>query len=597
MRRLIATRTAPPADWALAERHLLARMAEAGAAFVARYTRADGTMIWRDAWPGMDGSDDAYESFGNFALFHALGGDEAVHRLARFEWEAITRQFTGYGQIRREYDAYYDWMHHGESSHLIYAFGLCDPTVAIDRARLLRFARMYTGDDAEALNYDRERRMIRSPITGSRGPRFVNCAEDWVTHRPILALYPPPFEDLPGVTGPLCDWNDETVFAAVLELMNERMMRCDVPLNLTATSLVTCAHLYSGDEALRAWVLDYTAAWRERAAANGGLLPDNIGPNGIVGETMDGKWYGGYYGWRWPHGLLNLIEPSLIAAANCLLLTGDPDWLELPRTQLRLVCEQGRRDAEGWLTVPHRHGDAGWYDFRRLDPRYHAVLAYLSQAESDRAALAALAPPGHRWPVHGRRGKGEQEHAAPLLDYHAGAAPEHHAAMLAAAADEMQRRQRRIEADDGDPETWDVHHWQELNPIGTEALVQLTLGGPSPIYHGGLLHVAVRYFDPEARRAGLPPGIAALAERVTGDTVELRLANLEVLHPRRLVVQGGAYGEHEFVAAALDGGEAVPVGGPWLELVLPPGGAARLRLTVRRHARRPSFARPWDGDG
>ena len=50
------------------------------------------------------------------------------------------------------------------------------------------------------------------------------------------------------------------------------------------------------------WVLDYLEAWADRIAANGGLCPDNVGPGGRIGETMDGKWWGGYYGWTWPHG-------------------------------------------------------------------------------------------------------------------------------------------------------------------------------------------------------------------------------------------------------------------------------------------------------
>ena len=95
--------------------------------FVEKYTRDDGTLIWRDAWPGMDGSDDGYESFYNFPLYYALGGPEEIHRLSRKLWDAVTRQFTGYGQIHNEFDAYYDWMHHGESYTYFYFFGLADP--------------------------------------------------------------------------------------------------------------------------------------------------------------------------------------------------------------------------------------------------------------------------------------------------------------------------------------------------------------------------------------------------------------------------------------------------------------------------------------
>ena len=31
-------------------------------------------------------------------------------------------------------------------------------------------------------------------------------------------------------------------------------------------------------------------------------MPDNVGPDGIVGGLLDGRWYGGHYGWSWPHG-------------------------------------------------------------------------------------------------------------------------------------------------------------------------------------------------------------------------------------------------------------------------------------------------------
>ncbi|HXG23178.1 MAG TPA: hypothetical protein VNJ09_01390, partial [Chthonomonadales bacterium] len=169
--------TSPP-DWALAERHLIQHMNEAAIAFQERYTRADGTFIWRQEWPGMDGSDDGYESYHNWPLFYALGGSAEIHHRSRFLWDAITRQFTAYGQVWREFDGYYDWMHHGESSIYFYYFGLADPNVAIDRARALRFARMYTGEDPLAPNWDAERRMMRSPITGSKGPRFENSWED-----------------------------------------------------------------------------------------------------------------------------------------------------------------------------------------------------------------------------------------------------------------------------------------------------------------------------------------------------------------------------------------------------------------------------------
>ncbi len=144
---LHATRLAPPPAWALAQRQLIDTMNAAVPIFEARYTRPDGSFIWREEWPGMDGSDDGYESFGNWSLFYVLGGSADVHGRARRLWEAVTLQFTAYGQIWREFDAYYDWMHHGESSLGMYCLRAGRPCRRAHRARALRFAHMYTGDD------------------------------------------------------------------------------------------------------------------------------------------------------------------------------------------------------------------------------------------------------------------------------------------------------------------------------------------------------------------------------------------------------------------------------------------------------------------
>ena len=86
-------------------------VASAAEKFVESYTREDGSFIWRDAWPGMDGSDDGYEAYYNFPLYYALGGPREILDLSTRLWNAVTRQFTEYGQVHREFDAYYYWMH------------------------------------------------------------------------------------------------------------------------------------------------------------------------------------------------------------------------------------------------------------------------------------------------------------------------------------------------------------------------------------------------------------------------------------------------------------------------------------------------------
>ena len=583
----------PPPKWALRERSLIAQMNEAAPIYQERYTRKDGSFVWRDRWPGFDGSDDGYESYHNWPLFYALGGSADIHERSRALWEAVTRQFTDYGQIYREFDANYDWMHHGESSIYFYYFGLADPTRQRDRARTLRFARFYMGEDSEAQNWDAEKRMMRSPITGSRGPRIPNTWDDWATHRWVLARYPAPFEDIPGVEGPIADWNDDAVYAQILDLMNERMMRCDIPLNLTSTSLITTAYMYTGEEKYRKWVLDYVEAWAERIAANGGICPDNVGPNGIIGETMDGKWWGGYYGWRWPHGFMSIIQPLTIAAMNAVLLTGDMGYLDMPRGQLdRMIARGSERD--GALYIPNRHRDSGWSDYRVLRPEYPLQIWAMSQAPQDRSRLERFPERLTQWnQVHPGRGKGDDIHIAPWYRYLEGANPDYPDGILEAQWSEAARRMTMMAQDDGDPESWDVHHWQRINPVHTEALVQLTCGGPQIIYHGGLLHVRLRYYDVDARRPGLPPDVGALVDQVTPDGVRVTLANISLLNARRLIIQAGAFGEHTFTQATSSADDKTSeINDKYLKVDLAPGANLTLTLGMKRYNHQPSYEQP-----
>lgn len=586
--------------WARLQRQAIAAMNDAGFAFVERYTRADGSLVWRDEWPGMDGSDDGYESFASFPLFYALGGGACLHELSRKEWEAITKQFTGYGQIWREYDAYYDWMHHGESNLLIYGFGLADPQVAIDCERSLRFAALYMGDDPEADNWDPVRRMIRSPINGSRGPRFHMTAEDWVTHRPILADYLSPYEDVPGTGADqdpmaLANWNDDTVFAAVLERMNQRMARGDVPLNLTATGLITHAFLYTGDEKYRQWVLDYLGAWRERTEANGGITPDNVGPDGTIGECMDGKWWGGYYGWRWPHGAFSILEPLLIAGSNALLLTGDPSHLDLVRDQFKRLLALGRME-NGVFVIPSRHGDTGWFDYRPPDPRYLIHLHFLTGAKEDLELLHRFAG-RENWSHEGGFGKGGQVVPRPWSLFAEGKDPDYPVTAMEATLREIERRLEVMQTDDGDPAEWDVHHWQDINPVVCEPLLQLTTGTPGIVYHGGLCHARLRHFDPVNRRPGLPDSVAALVSRVQPDSVDLELVNTHGSEIREVVVQAGAFGEHRFTGIHVSGAPAPAqckgeAGDRCFRAVLGPSSELTLHLSMRLHAGTPGYAFP-----
>jgi hypothetical protein len=434
----------------------------------------------------------------------------------------------------------------------------------------------------------------------------VQTAEDWSTHREILDNYLPPFEDLPGIDryGMQTPWSDDAVYEQILKRINERQARGDVPLNLGASSLMTHAFAYTGEEKYRRWVLEYLAAWEERTARNGGIIPDNIGLSGEIGEYNDGKWWGGYYGWRWPHGSVSLLEPLSVAGMNAAALTGEMRHLELLRSQLDMLW--GLRDGE---MVPNRHYDEGWRDFRHPHPMFGVYLWATSMDEAD----AARAERG--WahelfdtvnPAYSSYGQktagghmGFNGNTAQWFRFVRGQWPDYPEQILEANLTTIAEQIATYRKAENDPLTMDhyresmtIHMWQQLTPMIIEGLAQLTLGGPMHVYHGGLQHARFRYFDPVGQRPGLPDGVAALVDGLRDDGASLTLVNTDVADAREVVVQAGTFGEHEFAGGTLDG-KRFEADGRWLAVRLEAGATARLELSMRRYVRPPNYDTPW----
>ena len=150
------------------------------------------------------------------------------------------------------------------------------------------------------------------------------------------------------------------------------------------------------------------------------------------------------------------------------------------------------------------------------------------------------------------RNKEDGGHEQPWLRFLQGDNPTYPEDILRATFGLVNRRLALIRADQADLTQVNIHHWQQLNPVATEALVQLTLGAPQIIYNGGLLHCRIRYFDADRRRPGLPADVAALVEKAEGEHTQLRLVNLNPFESRRVIVQAGAFGEHRFTTVAYD---------------------------------------------
>lgn len=588
---------APPPEWALLQRHLMSALYPAAMEFVQKYTREDFTLIWREEWPGMDGSDDGYESFYNFPLYYALGGGpKELDVLSRKLWEGVTRQFTGYGQVYNEFDAGYDWMHHGESYTNFYFFGLADPTDEKMRERAIKFAEMYMDDGTEKSNYDEKLKLIRSPLTGSLGPRFINTAEDWVTHRPILANYPLPYDDIPEVESSK-DWNNDDKFPYILQAINERMMKGDVPLNLASTSMMLNAYMYTGNEKYKKWVLEYVEAWMDRVEENHGILPDNVGLSGKIGEHMGGNWWGGYYGWKWPHGLMNQLEATTIGASNAYLLSGDSSYLDLPYSVIETVTDKAKQE-NNQILVPYRYDDRGWYDYRLMRPKYPTHLWFMSRNPEQWKSVKELIDPEQWSQLNYHKSKGDSENTAAWLGYLEGVNAKYPVDILKATYTEMQRRLEVIRNDDSTPDEQDVHHWLERNPIILEGLIQTMLGAPNHIYHGGLLHTSIRYFDPENSRTGIPDDVAALVQQISSTGISLQLVNLHPTESRKVIIQGGMFGEHQITRIR----QVIhypyqfdTVNHRFFQVELAPGTVTQLEIGLQRFVNQPTYDFPWHG--
>ena len=116
------------------------------------------------------------------------------------------------------------------------------------------------------------------------------------------------------------------------------------------------------------------------------------------------------------------------------------------------------------------------------------------------------------------------------------------------------------------------------------------------VTHGGLQYAAVRYFDADMQRPGLPPGVAALVDQISADRVSLSLVNTSDAM-RTAVIQAGSFREHRFDRATLVGEAAelatVEVDSDWVEISLDPQALARLQFDVSRFANDPSYETPW----
>ncbi|EFL22185.1 conserved hypothetical protein [Streptomyces himastatinicus ATCC 53653] len=625
-----------PPGWATAQRALFDLLDHAWRRFADDFTDSDGRLRYAGGLGSRDGADDFYEAFFNWPQLYLLGGHEDLLAQSERHWEGVTRQLTELGMLKDEYERGYDWFHQGESLLLFYFLCMAAPDRWKHRAR--RFADLYV--DPRHGNYDPEHRIIRRPHNGSDPDRrglFDGDAYPWLPQEARTYGFPLEWTVPDGADAPPLDRDPR-----LGDEMRRRIGSGDTAVNLAASGLVLNALMLTGDPRYRRWIAEYVDAWRDRATVHGGILPDNVAPDGTVGGLLDGRWYGGHYGWSWPHGWYSVGHAAMVAALAGAAATGDGSCLDLVRPALDEIISHGRimtfMEADSslrskWtvqlredvttptLHVPFRYADRGWFDYNPMLMAVPVALWHHSASAADRERLERLrSASGYDWRVvRPFRNKEEAGHEEPWFAFLTGDAPDYPERILAVAQAQVRHRLARMERYRGtDVPEADIHLWQQSNPVVTEALVQLTWGGPQVIYNGGLQQARVRYYDAVARRPGLPSSVAALVSCVDPEATVVDLVNLDPEGARSVIVQAGAFAEHSihtvhhtmcenptWIGGLYDYGHGEPVvtsamvrvGGPWLGVELPRSTRIRLTLRLDLHSRPPSYRTPFDDPG
>ncbi len=620
-----STREAPP-DWAVMQRQLIKSMEDAVPYYLNRFTRRDGTLYGKGPW------DDVTEMFYNWALFYGIGADEKLLNSAILEFNALIRQCTNLdGQLYREFTKSDDWFHISEGLMAFYDLALGDPTIPENIERAKRFAGFYMNEDAESTrNYDPVKKLIPYISTGSKGPD-ENFNGIYMINFGHASLYPVIKENIiPG-------WEkDPKRYKQISGIYKDVVNRCDVPVNLGAVGLITNAYLYTGDEKYKKWVLDYVDRWISNIKQNNGILPDNIGQTGQIGEYRNGQWWGGFFGWTGRYSV-HMMFSSLTLASECAyLVSGNPDYLYLIRSQIDLLLNNSKISKEGQLLVPYKYGPDGWHSYRpfRITDLAHLWNESMDQEDWKRiekvmngSKYYPLAYSGP-WGQNMHNIKDTQQYVPgkpfdwnyvpsegdrnidfptefPRIAYYAGKNPDWPYKIMAADYQEVARRMEFMRNDPRDIYTIKDDDLYPNNPVITKGLIQVTMGAPQTVYNGGLLRARVRYFDIEKTRPGLPSDVAALVEKLEDKLTVVRLVNISVTDTRKLIIQAGAFGEHEFtdvkfqeMSIGNDGKKSisektVTVNNKFFAVELPAATTITLEMGTRRYVNKPAYAFPW----
>jgi hypothetical protein len=362
-------------------------------------------------------------------------------------------------------------------------------------------------------------------------------------------------------------------------------------LNLGATLLGLNAYALTGEAKYKDWAVEYLDAWKARTAEAGGMIPSNIGLDGKIGGAHDGQWWKGTYGWNftiYDGELQEIAHRNYFTAAswtgfgNGLLLTGDQSYVDVLRKQMDLIYA-AKKVENGKTLLPTMYGDPRGYKYNGKPEFYQ----YSPRTYSDRLAEIYL------WSMNRQDLERISLQQEPWLAYLEGQNAQYPVKALQSDFEHIRERIEQMNNDPTSPDTRLADYLLGIVPPTTDNLTQLMLGG---YFAGGriwALHSRLRYFDPAARRSGVPEGVSSLVSKLGADAVTVTLVNTNQIEARDVIVQAGGYGEHQFTGVT-QGGQSKALDSPLVSVHLEPGAGTELTFSMKRYVNPPTLAQPWN---
>ena len=229
-------------------------------------------------------------------------------------------------------------------------------------------AGFYMDEDPQAKNYDPERKLIRSMFNGSRGPLLRKATGlDWAGDPIEIEGQLPALGTASAAT---TRWwrtsKTTTTWSATTR-------------STSASTILQLERLYARPrrESTGSWLIDYVDVWVERTQEMGGIIPTNVGLDGVIGSECGGRWYGGVYGWGFTVTVPQTGElahrtyfhtRAIHGFGNAVLLTGDQRYVDTWRGVIDFVNRNAREIDGRQKMYPNAYGDyfgeEDWYAFQ-----------------------------------------------------------------------------------------------------------------------------------------------------------------------------------------------------------------------------------------